>query len=56
MHKKILELQVLVETDTLEGRFEGKFRTIDVKVCTTDFFSGSCRTVGVKISISYDVI
>lgn len=30
-HKKIVELQVLVESDTLDGRFEGKFRTINVK-------------------------
>ncbi len=30
-HNKILEMQVLVETDTLDGRFEGQFRTIDIK-------------------------
>jgi phosphoglycerate kinase len=34
-HKKILEMQVLVESDTLDGRFEGKFRTINVKVYDT---------------------
>lgn len=30
--KKILELPMLIETETLEGRFEGKYRTINVKV------------------------
>jgi phosphoglycerate kinase len=32
---KVLELPLLVESDTLEGRIEGKFRTVDIKV----FFS-----------------
>ena len=31
--KKILELPYLVESETLEGRIEGKFRTIHLKVC-----------------------
>lgn len=30
--KKILELPMLIETDTLEGRIEGKYRTICIKV------------------------
>eukprot|EP01018_Ginkgo_biloba_P035270 Gb_14561 [translate_table: standard] len=29
--KKILEMKVLVETDTLDGRFEGQYRTINVE-------------------------
>ena len=56
MHKKILEMQVLVGSDTLDGRFEGKFRMIDIKVYDTEFFTGINRTVKVDISISYDVI
>lgn len=31
VEKKILELPMIVETDTLAGRFEGQFRTINVK-------------------------
>lgn len=31
--KKVLELPHIVETDTLEGRIEGKYRTIYTKVC-----------------------
>jgi len=34
--KKILELPMLIETDTLEGRIEGKYRTI----CIKDFSPG----------------
>jgi hypothetical protein len=30
--QKIVELPLLVETETLEGRFEGCFRTINTKV------------------------
>jgi hypothetical protein len=30
--KKILELSALVESDTLEGRIEGKYRTVHIKV------------------------
>ena len=56
MHKKILEMQVLVESDTLDGRFEGQFRMIDIKVYDTEFFTGINRTVKVDISINYDVI
>ena len=56
MHKKILDMQVLVESDTLDGRFEWQFRMIDIKVYDTKFFTGINRTVKVDISISYDVI
>ena len=56
MHTKILEMQVLVESDTLDGRFEGQFRMIDIKVYDIEFFTGINRTVKVDISISYDVI
>lgn len=31
-HQKILELPHLVESDTLDGRIEGKFRVITTKV------------------------
>ena len=31
LENKILELPMIVETDTLKGRFEGQFRTINVK-------------------------
>jgi phosphoglycerate kinase len=31
---KIVELPFLVESDTLEARIEGKYRTIGIKVCT----------------------
>jgi phosphoglycerate kinase len=31
VEKKIVELPMLVETDTLAGRFEGRYRTINVK-------------------------
>ena len=35
MHKKILEMQVLVESDNLDGIFEGQFRMIWPNVVTT---------------------
>ena len=47
---------MLVESDTLDGRFEGQFRMIDIKVYDTEFFTRINRTVKVDISISYDVI
>ena len=37
LHKKIVELPYIVESDTSEGRIEGKYRTISIK----DFKSGS---------------
>ena len=49
-------MQVLVEYDTFNGRFEGKFRMIDIKVYDIEFFTRINRTVKVDISISYDVI
>lgn len=39
--KKILELPMLIETDTLEGRIEGKYRTICIKV----FFPNILTTI-----------
>jgi phosphoglycerate kinase len=35
-NKKIIELPYLIESDTLEGRIEGKYRTISVKVFKED--------------------
>jgi len=29
---KIVEMDILVETDTLSGRFEGQYRAVSVKV------------------------
>lgn len=49
--KKIVEVQWLVETDTLEGRFEGKYRTINVK----DFAPGQTYNYVVDVDpISFE--
>lgn len=37
VHKKIVELPYIVESDTMEGRIEGKYRTISIK----DFREGN---------------
>lgn len=36
--KKLVELPFLVESDTLEGRQDGKFRTINIQVCSLEPF------------------
>eukprot|EP01018_Ginkgo_biloba_P011367 Gb_25476 [translate_table: standard] len=49
--KKIVEMQVLVETDTLEGRFEGRYRTVNVK----DFACGQTYKYIVDVDpVSFD--
>ena len=59
MHKKILEMEVLVKSDTLDGRFEGQFRMIWPNVVTCNLecmkFCLKCPTKSYGLMLSHAV-